>query len=275
MTSLVWLNGTVLGVDQARISPFDRGFTVGDGVFETIKVSNGEPFAITRHLARLDRSIRVMGLPDVDHELLRRASREVIAANRIRTGRLRITVTAGPGPLGPHRGGDSATVLIAASEITPADHGARVITVEWTRNETGALVGVKSTSYAENVLASAKAAAAGAVEAILANTRGNLCEGAMSNVFVGIGGELFTPPLSAGPLPGVTRELLVETLDVTEADLPMGALAEADEVFITGSARGVQGVGEIDGTSLTPCPGPLTLAAADALAELERRSIDP
>lgn len=275
MTTLVWLNGEIIGADQARISPLDRGFTIGDGVFETIKVTQGETFAMTRHLARLDRSIQALGLPEVDHDLLRSASREVIAANRIGSGRLRITVTAGPGPLGPFRSDTEPTVLIAASEIAPADHGARVITVDWTRNPNGALVGIKATSYAENLMALTKAAAAGAVEAIFANTSGNLCEGAMSNIFVGIDGQLVTPPLSAGPLPGVTRELLIEILDVTEADLPLAALATADEVFITGSTRGVQGVAAIDGTALKACPGPLTLAAAQALAELERRATDP
>lgn len=275
MTSMVWLNGELVDVERARISPFDHGITVGDGVFETLKVTDGQPFALTRHLLRLDRSAKGLGLPTVAHDTIRTAVAEVIRANSTTEGRLRITLTGGDGPLGSGRGDSGPTLLIAVGPATPADHGVDVITVDWTRNERGALVGLKTTSYAENVMALARAAEAGAGEAIFANTVGNLCEGTGSNIFVGIGGRLITPPLSAGPLAGITRELVLEITDAVEEDLPFDALGRADEAFLTSSIRDVQGIGAVDGVALPHCPGPFTTAAARAFADLMAANPDP
>lgn len=275
MTSLVWLDGAVVDVDEARISPFDHGMTVGDGVFETLKVVDGRPFALRRHLERLDRSAQGLGLTPVDHEVVAAATAEVISANAITNGRLRITLTGGDGPLGSARGDSGPTLLVAVGGPAPIDHGVDVITVEWTRNERGALVGLKTTSYAENVVALARATAAGAGEAIFANTVGNLCEGTGSNIFVGMGGRLITPPLSTGPLAGITRELVLEATDAVEEDLPFEALAQADEAFLTSSIRDVQGIRAVDGVALPHCPGPLTLAAATSFAELMAANLDP
>lgn len=274
MNSQVWLNGTLLAEGDARISPFDHGITVGDGVFETLKIVDGTAFAMARHLARLDRSATTLGLPTVDHAVVRAAAAEVIAANP-GAGRLRITLTGGPGPLGSNRGDDGTTLLVAASDLPPTPANTDVATVEWTRNERGALAGVKSTSYAENVMALARAGAAGASEAIFANTAGNLCEGTGSNIFVGIGGRLVTPPLSAGPLAGITRELVLEVTDAVEDDLPLGALFDADEAFLTSSTRDVQAIRAVDGSPLSACPGPLTERAAAAFAQLMANDLDP
>lgn len=274
-TNQVWLNGEVLHTDTARISPFDHGITVGDGVFETLKVIDGQPFAMRRHLERFDRSASALGLEPADHDLVRKAAGEVIAANHVVEGRLRITLTGGPGPLGSGRGDQGTTLLLAVSDLPEAAHGTDVITVEWPRNERGALVGLKSTSYAENVMALARATAAGASEAIFANTVGNLCEGTGSNIFVAIDDRLITPPLSAGPLAGVTRDLVLEVTDAVEEDLPFDALMDADEAFLTSSMRNVQGIRGVDGVGMRACPGPLTEAAAAAFAELTRQNIDP
>jgi branched-chain amino acid aminotransferase len=275
MTSLVWLNGSIVDADQARISPFDHGITVGDGVFETLKVVRGTPFAMRRHLERLDRSAAGLGLDAPDHDLVRKAAHEVVAANDTTDGRLRITLTGGPGPLGSNRGDQGTTLLVAVSDLAPAEHGTDVVTVEWTRNERGALTGLKTTSYAENVVALARAAASGASEALFANTAGNLCEGTGSNIFVGIDGRLVTPPLSAGPLAGITRELVLEVTDAAEDDLTIDQLMNADEAFLTSSTRDVQGIGTIDGIAVRACPGPLTQAAAEALAALMADDLDP
>jgi branched-chain amino acid aminotransferase len=275
MTSLVWLDGTVVDEREARISPFDHGITVGDGVFETLKVVRGVPFALRRHLDRLHRSAAALGLQPPDHSLVRDAASEVVAANELTDGRLRITLTGGPSPLGSNRGTGGTTLLLAVSDLAPAAHGVDVCTVEWTRNERGALTGLKTTSYAENVMALARATAVGAGEAIFPNTVGNLCEGTGSNIFVVVGGRLVTPPLSAGPLAGITRELVLEITDAVEEDLPMAALAQADEAFLTSSTRDVQGIRAIDATSLPTCPGPLTEAAAAAFAELLASDLDP
>jgi branched-chain amino acid aminotransferase len=274
-TAMMWCNGQLLAPSEVRISPFDHGITVGDGVFETLKIIGGTPFAMGRHLRRLDRSAEALGLPSPDHDEVRAAADAVVAANGLDSGRLRITLTGGPGPLGSARGTEGTTLLLAVSELTPAEHGVDVITVDWTRNERGALTGLKTTSYAENVMALARATDAGAGEAIFANTAGNLCEGTGSNVFVAIDGRLVTPPLSAGPLAGITRELVLEITDAVEEDLPFDALFHADEAFLTSSTRDVQAIRGVDGVGLRLCPGPLTTQAAAAFAELARTNLDP
>lgn len=155
------------------------------------------------------------------------------------------------------------------------DPTTKVITVDWPRNERSPAVGLKTTSYVENVLAVRAAHAVGATEALMANLAGHLCEGTGSNVFVGIGGRLITPPLSSGCLAGITRELVLEATDAVEEDMPMAILDEADEVFIASSTRDVQPVATIDDRDLPDAPGPLTRAAVDAFAEVERANPDP
>lgn len=275
MTTTVWLNGQLLDENEARISPFDHGLTVGDGVFETLKIVGGTPFAMHRHLARLERSARTLGLEPPQPDLVRDAAAEVIAANEVADGRLRVTLTGGFGPLGSGRGDEGTTLLLAVSDLARSDHGTDVCTVEWTRNERSALVGVKSTSYAENVVALARAQEAGASEAIFANTIGNLCEGTGSNIFVVTGGRLITPPLSAGPLAGVTRDLVIELTGAAEEDMPLDALFHADEAFLTSSTRDVQGIRSVDGRTLPQCPGPITIEAAAAFAALLANNLDP
>ena len=124
-------------------------------------------------------------------------------------------------------------------------------------------------------LALAHAEARGCGEALLATTTGLLSEATGSNVFVVLGGRLVTPPLSSGCLPGVTRALVLELTDAVEEDVPMAALAEADEVFLTSTTRRVQAVHELDGRPLHPAPGPVTAAVRDALEDLVRRTAEP
>ncbi len=275
LDEVLWLDGSVVAAADARISPFDHGLTVGDGVFETLKVLDGRPFAMRRHLKRLGRSASALGLETPPAHLVRRAAAELIEAAGAVDARLRITLTGGPGPQGSDRGDAGTTLLVALSELTATPATTAVSTVEWTRNERGALVGLKTTSYAENVLALSVARRQGSSEAIFANTVGNLCEGTGSNIFVGIGGRLLTPPLSAGPLAGITRELVLEVTDAVEEDLPFDALADADEAFLTSSIRDVQAIATIDGRALPTAPGPLTLAATAAFADLVAREVDP
>lgn len=270
------MQGVLADEADARVSPVDHGVLVGDGVFETMKVVSGTPFALTRHLRRLHRSAGALGLAvPFDDDVLRAGAEAVVAANQPGVGRLRITLTGGPGPLGSARGDDGPTLLMSTGPAAAWEPVTDVVTVPWPRNERGALAGIKSTSYAENVVALARAHAAGASEALFANTVGNLCEGTGTNVFVGVGGRLVTPPLSAGPLAGVTRELLLEVVDVAEEDLPIGVLAEADEVFLTSSTRDVQPVRSVDGRVLPAAPGPLTEVAMAAFADLEAADLDP
>ncbi|MCX7621064.1 MAG: aminotransferase class IV [Acidimicrobiales bacterium] len=277
----IWINGSLREPDEATLSPLDHGVTVGDGVFETLKVvhQTGKPaeaFALSRHLRRLRRSAAGLGLEvPFSDEQLRAAVRAVLDAQGRRAGRLRITLTGGVGPLGSDRSAGPPTVIVAAAPAHAWHATAAVVTVPWRRNEHSPVAGLKTTSYAENVVALRYAKERGADEAIFANTAGNLCEGTGSNVFVGIGGRLITPPLSAGCLAGITRELLLEVTDAVEEDLPLEALAQADEAFLTSSTRDVQPISSVDGHALPNCPGPLTEQAAAALAELEARTLDP
>jgi branched-chain amino acid aminotransferase len=276
--SLVWMGsydgGTLMPADEARVSPFDHGFTVADGVFETLKVVNGRPFALTRHLARLGTSCVGLGLAHPNHAVIREAV-EVLLASSDPTplARLRITVTGGDGPLGSDRGTAPATVVVAASPIAPWPATTTVVTVPWPRNERSALVGVKSTSYAENVHALAHAHSLGASEAIFGNTVGQLCEGTGTNIFVVIAGEIVTPTLSSGCLPGITRALICEWANVREADLPLEVLSTADEIFLASSTRDVHPVTRVDDRSLPT--GSITAKVASTFARESTANIDP
>lgn len=270
----VWVDGRLVPAGEATVSAFDHGLVVGDGVFETVLVRRGAPFALGRHLARLARSAAGLGLATPPAGELRQACTAVVQAGGLVEGRLRITVTGGPGPLGSDRGGSRPTVVVAAAPLGPVAAAARVAVVPWPRNERGALAGLKTISYGENVVALAHARAAGADEAVFANLAGALCEGTGSNVFVGTGGRLLTPPLSSGCLAGVTRDLIVEALrasggsQVVEEDLPVAGLAGADEAFLASTIRGVQPIDAVDGHPLPSCPGPLTAEAAAAYGAL-------
>lgn len=270
-----WVNGQLLSDPTAPALPVtDHGFTVGDGVFEAVKIVQGRPFALTRHLERLGASARGLGLPDPDVGRIRAAVDEVLAADELPLGRLRITYTGGPAPLGSGRGDAEPTLAVVAAPLTAWDGPARVTVVPWPRNERGAVAGLKTTSYAENVVALAHAASVGAGEAIFANTRGDLCEGTGSNVFYVVDGELRTPTLRSGCLAGITRALLLEWCDVVEVDEPVGVLARADEIFLASTTRDVQAVAWCDGRELGT-PGPVTARAAERWSEREAADLDP
>ena len=276
MTSgAVWVDGGLVPPDRARVDAFDHGVTVGDGVFETMEVVRGEAFALGRHLRRLRRSAAglALALPWTDDDL-RGAVAAVLGANPD-AGRLRITVTGGPGPLGSDRGASVPTLVVAAATGSRWAPTSTVVVVPWVRNERSAVAGLKTTSYAENVVALAHAHERGADEAIFANTRGELCEGTGSNVFVEVDGRLCTPPLTSGCLAGITRELVTELVEVDEVALPLDALGGASAAFLTSSTRRVHPVAAVDGRPLGSTPGPLTAAAAAAFEALVARNVDP
>jgi len=272
----VWIDGTLQEAGDTVLSPFDHGLTVGDGVFETMRTERGEPFAVSRHLRRLRRSADGLGLgvPYTDDEL-RAGIATVLSANGGGEARVRLTLTGGVGPLGSDRGTARPTVIIAATEPTEWEPTTNAVTVPWRRNEHSPVAGLKTTSYAENVVAMRHATERGATEAIFANTAGNLCEGTGSNIFVGVDGRLLTPPLSSGCLAGITRELLLEITEAEEADLRIDELSEVDEAFLTSSTRDVQPIARLDERVLSPCPGLLTVTAARAFADLAARTTDP
>ena len=293
----VWVNGQRADEGPA-IAALDHGVTVGDGVFETAKIFDGQVFARTRHHDRMDRSLAGLGLPALDRARVDEGIEAVLADGTIEFGRLRYTITGGPGPLGSDRLDGPMTYIVTAGEQPRPSPSTTVAVVPWIRNERAATVGLKTTSYAENVVALAAAKAVGGSEAIFANGVGELCEGTGSNIFIVRNGVVSTPPLEAGPLAGITRALTIEWcreqgLDVREEPLQLSVLAEADEAWLTSSTRDVQAIAAIRvvpaqqtlaGTLVAPdlperqfgaVPGPVTARAAEIFSRLGRERMDP
>ncbi len=275
---MVWVDGRVRDPSTATVAALDHGMTVGDGVFETCKVTAAGPFALTRHLRRLARSSAGLGLAVPDDDEVRTAVADVLAALPMDFGRLRITWTGGPGPLGSERSGERGTLVVAASPSRPWAGAPSAVSVPWTRNERGATAGLKTTSYAENVIALQYAHERGGTEALLANTRGELCEGTGSNVVVVLGDELVTPPLDSGCLAGITRELMLEWcqaegLPCHEKALPVDVLGDCSQVVLTSSTRDVQELAHVDGRPLET--GGLAAEVADLFARRSADDLDP
>ena len=282
-----WVNGELVPHGETALRADDHAVVVGDGVFETTKVIDGAPFALSRHLRRLSQSASGLKLKEPSESLIRSAIDAVLNADP-GAGLLRITWSSGSGPLGSSRGDGPGTLVVSTSGSNIWPTVERVHVVPWARNEHGALAGLKTTSYAENVLALATARESECSEALFLNTAGLLCEGTGTNVFLVIGGSLVTPPLSSGCLAGITRELILETArqqvpgkppeDVQVRDVDPHELLTAEEAFLTSATRNVSAISEITGgiqMTFDPAPGPVTTRVAAAFSELEARTLDP
>jgi branched-chain amino acid aminotransferase len=275
-----WIDGEMVPLAEAKVSVLDHGLVVGDGVFETLRVYGGVPFAWSRHLARLRASAEGLGLRLPDVSRLRAAADAVLEANDLTEARLRITVTGGIAPAGSGRGDETPTTFLLVSPIDPARPEVDVVIAPWSRNENGALAGLKTISYASNVRALAYAHERAAGEAIFPNTRGNLCEATGSNVFLVRAGELITPPATAGCLLGVTRALVLELahragIAAVERDVPIQALAQADEAFLSSTTREVQPIAHVDGRPVREVGGAVSKRLAAAFRELVAHDLDP
>ena len=273
MPTVLWVNGEFRSPDEPAVSALDRGLLLGYGVFETLAVEGGVAFALTRHLLRLENSARIIGLKLPDLAWIRRGITAVCDQWRSvaqgARGRMRVTVTGGPGPLGLPADEAAPSVLIAVSSAPAArqlgsDRGIRAAVSPWRINPDSPLQGAKTLSYAAHAVLQRYAREHGADEILSATVDGQLCEGATSNVFVEVGAEMLTPPLSAGCLPGITRELILEWasqegLPVREArdgELPLEVLETADHLAVTGSVRGIMPITSMGSRDLRP--GPLT-----------------
>jgi branched-chain amino acid aminotransferase len=246
----LWLNGTLMDAAAARIDPADRGFTLGDGLFETIRVADGEPVFCTAHFARLREGTAVLGIPlPWDDAELAAAIRQVLAENVLADAAIRLTVTRGPAARGVlPAGAASQTVLITASPIPPPLPPARAIICTITcRNESSPLSRIKSLNYLDSILARQEAATRRADEAILRNTAGRVAEASAANLFLLRAGSIFTPPVAEGALPGIMRAALIARHGVIETPLTVAELHDAEALFLS-NALGLRAVASLDGT---------------------------
>lgn len=271
----IWLDGRLYDDPrQATIAGTDHGLLVGDGVFETLKVTEQGAFAIRRHLNRMSRSATALGLPPPDQALIREAIAAVVENRDFALGKLRITYTGGRGPLGSEAAYGPPTLMVALAPANAAPSLTSIVTAPWSRNERGALTGVKSTSYAENVRTLRYAAERSCSEAIFVNTADRVCEGTGTNIFLIFGDTILTPPLSSGPLAGITRELIMEWSPVEERELTLEEAKQADEVFLTSSMRDIQGVERWDDRTFSSAH-PVTQALSVKFAARTEADLDP
>lgn len=284
---MIWFNGELISANEACVSPFDLGLTVGLGVFETMAAYDGKVFAYDLHHARLIKSADKLGLVVPEASIMKAAMNEVIEVNHCHQGRYRIRVTLSGGANQLGGGSEQGDVMVTArpadsansassASITPA----KLAWVPFVINERAATAGVKSTSYADHVLAYRHALNAGADEALMLNSQGHLAEGSMSNVFVVKDGVVQTPSLASGCLPGVTRQLVIALcadldLPIKECQLGEQDIDSADEIFLTSSLREIQAAALLgtEARATEAVTGEVTVRLAEAYAEMIRKEL--
>ena len=261
MAAVVHVNGKILTEEHATVSVFDHGFLFGEGIYETLRTYNRVPFLLDRHLARLRHSAALMALPVPfsDQELAERIQQTMVAHPALDEAYIRVLVTRGVGDLSYNLAATPApSLVIIVKPFTPHPErtftdGIPVVVVKIRRNHPEALNPmIKSNNLMNNALAMQEALGRGGQEALMLNQAGQLAECSQSNVFLVRQGVVQTPPLSAGLLPGITREYVLELaaeLNLPARETPLGRedLVDADEVFLTGTTREVTPVVTIDG----------------------------
>jgi len=282
----VYVNGTIADAAHAAIPVFDHGFLYGEGVYETLRTYHDEPFLFDRHLQRLHRSANMMALPFPmsDAELLSRVRETMVAFDRTHGAAglnarssaddkyIRILLTRGLGELSYKLDACAApTLVIIVKQLQPPpdetfDAGVKVVLVSVRRNHTQALNPmIKSNNLLNLALAMQEAYRRGADEALMQNQAGEIVECSQSNFFMVRGGRLLTPPVSAGLLPGITREYVLELavelkIPIEEARLVPADLPTADETFLTGTTREITPIVSVDDRAIgSGRPGPITL----------------
>ena len=277
MAATVNVNGRVFDQEHAVVSVFDHGFLYGEGVYETLRTYNGQPFLFERHMRRLRKSAEMLTLavPLTNAEIDTRFRETVRAAglgdSPSREAYIRILVTRGVGELSydPAACPTPSIVVIVKPHVAPGadvfERGVRVALVEIVRNHPGSVSPlIKSNNLLNNALGMQEAARRGGFEGVMRNYRGELAECTQSNLFVVKGGAALTPPIDAGLLPGITREFLFEIgadagIPVREAVLKDADLFGADEAFLTSSTREVVPIVQVDDRQIgAGIPGPIT-----------------
>jgi branched-chain amino acid aminotransferase len=285
----IFIDGKYLNERDAKVSVFDHGLLYGDGVFEGIRAYNGRVFKLKEHIDRLFYSAKAILLEiPMSHAQLAKATIETIRANKLRDCYVRLIVTRGVGNLGLNpRSCKKPSVIIIAGKIQvyPAElyaHGMDIVTVPTVRNLHSALnPAIKSLNYLNNILAKIEANNAGVEEAVMLNAEGFVAECTADNLFIIKNGEVFTPPLSAGALYGITRQTVIELaqasgLKVSEPNLTRYDLFNADECFLTGTGAEIMPVVKIDGRVIgTGRPGKLTRELVEKYHALTNASGEP
>lgn len=265
---IVDLNGKLQDSEEVRIDPTDRGFTLGDGIFETLRIKNGKPKRLDAHLARMRHGAKTLAItmPTTDAGIAKRID-AVLAANDLTDATVRMTLSRGVGARGllpPET--EAPVLLITAGPLPPPVDSVRaIIAFSIRRNEHSPLARIKSISYLDNVIARQEAAGYGADDALLLNTQGRLAESTISNLFLLIDGALLTPSVDEGALPGVVRADLIAKFRAEETQLEVDDLGRADEAFLT-NALGVRPLVEVAGQPIGDGePGLLTQMLAARL----------
>lgn len=284
MAPKVYINGRFYEQHDARISVYDHGLLYGDGVFEGMRAYNGRVFRMQQHLDRLFESAQAIWLRiPLTKDQIAAAIEETLRLNALRDAYIRLVVTRGAGTLGldPNRCSDPQVIIIT-DHITlyPQefyDRGLEIVTAATVRNHPAALSPrIKSLNYLNNILAKIEGLKAGCVEALMLNTAGQVAECTGDNVFIVRRGQLYTPPLDAGILGGVTRQAVIELAQqagivVHEVPLVRHDLYVADECFLTGTAAEVIAVVKIDNRVIgTGTPGPVTRDLKERFHRLAR-----
>jgi branched-chain amino acid aminotransferase len=285
MAAVVYVNGQILPEDRAVVSVLDHGFLYGEGIYETLRTYERRPFLLGRHLERLRSSARLMALdvPFTDEELTRAIDETLAAHPALDEAYIRVLVTRGVGELSYSLAACATPTLVIIVKPLPAvpervfTEGIGLALVSVRRNHPDALNPmIKSNNLLNNALAMQEAYRRGADEALMLNQAGELAECSQSNVFLVRGGEVATPPLSAGLLPGITRAFVLEIarslgLPAAERRLTPDDLARADEVFVTGTTREVTPVVAVDDRSIGDgTPGPITRRLLEAFRQARR-----
>jgi branched-chain amino acid aminotransferase len=274
---VTWVNGERQRADATHISARDRGFTLADGVFETMRVRHGRVFRLDRHLVRLHQSLAVLGIRcDANiRALVLGATAEAPAAD----ASLRLTVSrgVGPGGLAPSDGPATVVVGIGPMPSIPLrvyEEGLSAHLAHGRRNERSMTNGLKTLSYTDAVAGLMAAMRCGADDAIFLDTEDHCSEASASNLFVWTGTALLTPPVSCGALPGITRSAVMEMaaakgIEVQERPFGLRELLGGHEAFLTSSLRGIAPLVRLDGTAMgAGAPGETTRAVADSYARL-------